>query len=60
MFLPAYSPELQPAERLWPLTNEAIANQLVETIEEIEDAIYARCQALLTMPEFIQGLGVVA
>ena len=25
-FLPAHSPELQPAERLWPLTNEAIAN----------------------------------
>jgi hypothetical protein len=22
-FLPPYSPELQPAERLWPLTNEA-------------------------------------
>lgn len=56
VFLPAYSPELQPAERLWPLTNEAIANQLFETIEEIEDAIYARCQALLKMPEFIRGL----
>jgi DDE superfamily endonuclease len=27
LFLPAKSPELQPAERLWPLTNEAIANQ---------------------------------
>ena len=24
-FLPPYSPELQPAERLWPLTNEPIA-----------------------------------
>jgi transposase len=24
-FLPARSPELQPAERLWPLTNEAVA-----------------------------------
>jgi transposase len=22
-FLPSHSPELQPAERLWPLTNEA-------------------------------------
>lgn len=27
-FLPSGSPELQPAERLWPLTNEAIANRL--------------------------------
>ena len=25
--LPPYSPELQPAERLWPLTNEALANR---------------------------------
>ena len=25
-FLPPYTPELQPAERLWPLTNEAVAN----------------------------------
>jgi transposase len=27
-FLPSGSPELQPAERLWPLTNEAVANRL--------------------------------
>lgn len=26
-FLPACSPELQPAQRLWPLTNEPIANR---------------------------------
>lgn len=26
LFLPSKSPELQPAERLWPLTNEVIAN----------------------------------
>jgi len=25
--LPSHSPELQPAERLWPLTNEPIANR---------------------------------
>jgi len=27
-FLPAGAPELMPAERLWPLTNEAVANRL--------------------------------
>ena len=27
IFLPPKSPELQPAERLWPLTNEPIANR---------------------------------
>ncbi len=26
-FLPSHSPELQPAERLWTLTNEPIANR---------------------------------
>jgi transposase len=25
IFMPSYSPELQPAERLWPVSNEAIA-----------------------------------
>ena len=27
-FLPSYSPEMQPAERLWPIVNEAVANRL--------------------------------
>ena len=42
-FLPSGSPELQPAERLWPLTNEAVANGLFEEIEEIEEALMERC-----------------
>jgi DDE superfamily endonuclease len=46
-FLPKGSPELQPAERLWPLTNEAIANRLFEEIEEIEEALVKRCIELL-------------
>ena len=27
LFLPAYSPELQPAEHLWPLTNTVLVNR---------------------------------
>ncbi len=38
-FLPSGSPELMPAERLWPLTNEAVANRLFEEIGEIEEAL---------------------
>ena len=38
LFLPPYSPELQPAEHLWLLTNEALVNQHFATIEELEDA----------------------
>jgi transposase len=31
--LPPYSPELQPAERLWPLVNEPLANRTFDTLE---------------------------
>ena len=41
-FLPSGSPELQPAERLWPLTNEGVANGLFEEIEQIEQALMER------------------
>jgi transposase len=34
-FLPAYSPELQTAERLWSLVDEPLVNEYFETIEEI-------------------------
>jgi transposase len=55
-FLPSGSPELQPAERLWPLTNEAVANGLFEEIEEIEQALVERCLELLEQAETIKGL----
>ena len=34
-FLPSGSPELMPAERLWPLTNEALANRIFEDASSI-------------------------
>ena len=55
-FLPSGSPELMPAERLWPLTNEAVANRLFEGIEEIEEALVERCVELLDQTETIKGL----
>jgi hypothetical protein len=55
-FLPSASPELQPAERLWPLTNEALANNLFEEIEEIEEALVERCVQLLDQAETIKDL----
>lgn len=39
VFLPAHSPELQPAERLWPLCNEGLANKLCATMAELEEAL---------------------
>jgi len=32
--LPSHSRELQPAERLWPLTNEPIANRYFSSLDE--------------------------
>jgi hypothetical protein len=54
-FLPPYSPELQPAERLWPLTNEAVANQSFASLKELDEALGARCCALTGMPEVIKS-----
>jgi len=55
LFLPPYSPELQPAEPLWPLTNAALINQHFATIEELEDAQFARCATLQTRPDLIRS-----
>jgi transposase len=55
-FLPSGSPELQPTERLWPLTNEALANRLFEEIEQIEQTLMNRCVELLDQSELIKDL----
>lgn len=62
--LPAYSPELQPAERLWSILDEPIANRTFEKIEDLEQVLYvpggisfaARCCVLLKQCDFIRGL----
>ena len=42
LFLPPYSPELQPAEHVWPLTNTVLVNRHFTSIDELEDAQAAR------------------
>jgi transposase len=54
-FLPSHSPELQPSERLWPLSNEGLANRHFEEIEELEEALVDRCVALGEQPELIRS-----
>lgn len=53
-FLPPYSPELQPAERLWPITDEAVANKAIETIDELTEILERRCAALSDQPSLIK------
>jgi transposase len=50
VFLPPYSPELQPAERLWPLCNEVLANRRFETLDELQGVQAQRCVALQDNP----------
>ena len=46
VFLPPYSPELQPAEHLWPLVDEPVANRHFATLADLEAAIAERCRRL--------------
>jgi len=53
LFLPPYSPELQPAERLWPLSNEGVANRSFKNLDELEEKQIVRVQKLLNQKEII-------
>ena len=55
LFLPAYSPELQPAEHLWPLTNAVLINQHFASIEDLENVQLARCADLQHQPALIRS-----
>lgn len=55
-FLPAYSPELQPAERLWTLVDEPLVNEYFETIEELEEVLVLRCNVLREIKAEIKSL----
>ena len=46
VFLPPASPELQPAERLWPLVDEPVANRTFADLDALEDVLVTRCQVL--------------
>lgn len=46
IYLPPYTPELQPAETLWVHVDEPIANTYLQTIEELDRTIAAQCRKL--------------
>ncbi len=55
VFLPTASPELQPAERLWPLTNEPLANRPFRDLDELEEVLARRCVALADAPKVVRA-----
>lgn len=55
LHLPAYSPELQPAERLWPLLREALANKDIDTLDDLEELLVKRCRYLIQNTDIIKS-----
>lgn len=56
VFLPAASPELQPAERLWRLVDEPVINRSFASLAELEAVLVPRCQALAQQRRRIKSL----
>lgn len=54
VFLPPYSPELQPAERLWSLSDEALVNTHFTNLDALIEAQAERCRSLAEQPEVIR------
>jgi transposase len=48
VFLPPYTPEPRPAERPWPLANEAVANNSFKDIFHLEEVLAKRSATPLT------------
>lgn len=55
VFLPSASPELQPAERLWPLVDEPVANRAFPDLAALEAVLVARCRILEATPQRLQA-----
>lgn len=53
--LPPYSPELQPAERLWALTDDPVANRVPKDLDALEDTIAERCRVLTRERALVRG-----
>jgi transposase len=45
VFLPPYSPELRPAERLWPLVDEAVADKHFASLDALDRGRRRRAQS---------------
>lgn len=56
VWLPPYSPELQPAERLWPLINEGLANQVFDSLPDLDRVLGDRCVQVAAQPDVVRAL----
>jgi transposase len=54
--IPAYTPELNPSERLWSPLREAVANRSFEGIEEMEEVLINGIRDLSEQKEYLSSL----
>ena len=52
---PPCTPELQPAERLWPLVREALVNRDFDHLVGLAAKLRRRCDGRADHPEVVQG-----
>lgn len=55
VLLPPYSPELQPAERLWALTDAPLRNRHFESLEALQKVLAQQCRALEAQREVVRA-----
>jgi transposase len=55
LFLPPYSPELQPVEHRWRLTTTVLVNRRFSSIDDLENAQAARCVALQARRDLVRS-----
>ena len=55
IYLPPYSPELQPAETLWPIVDEPIVNTYIANLEDLQSLVDKRCLYLAQQRDTIRS-----
>ena len=55
VYQPPYSPELQPAEHLWSLTDELVANRCPTNLNDLEQRLTLQCERLIKQPERVKA-----
>jgi transposase len=53
MALPAYSPELNPAEQIFRVLRRRLANRIFETLDELQEALVAELEQFWAAPEVL-------
>ncbi len=55
LFLPPYSPELQPAEHLWQLSDAPLVNRCFASLDDLEVVQAQRCNWLQDHPDLVRS-----